>query len=402
MGQSNKKRIDEISNEIAEDEAKENRDVIVNNFKDLSKDTENINLQQMWKLCKKLWPKKGETLPTAKRNHKGKIVTGPREIKKLLAKEYKDRLRTRPVRPDLRGMRKRKRTIFKMKMKLAKSNPSIEWKMEDLDQALRDLKNNKSCDLEGYINEIFKPGTIGSDLKKSFLLMFNKLRSKKMIAMFMNFTNITTVHKKGSRIEPKNERGIFRVSVVRSILMRLLYNTKYPIIDRNMSDCQMGARKKKGCLNIIFIINGIIHETLKSKKMKPVLLQIYDYSQMFDSIDLELALNDLYDVGVNDDTLALLHQANKDVHMAVKTPSGLTDRQVIKNSVLQGDTFGSIMASVQVDSIGKECVKEGHTYLYKNELPVGFLGLVDDIIGVTEAGINAQKMNAFIVRLGQG
>ena len=95
--------------------------------------------------------------------------------------------------------------------------------------------------------------------------------------------------------------------------------------------------------------------------MKPVLLQIYDYdyAQMFDSIDLELALNDLYDVGVNDDTLALLHQANKDVDMAVKTPSGLTDRQVIKNSVLQGDTFGSIMASVQVDSIGKECVKEG-------------------------------------------
>ena len=283
-----------------------------------------------------------------------------------------------------------------MKMKLAKSNPSIEWKMEDLDQALRDLKNNKSRDFEGYINEIFKPGTIGTDLKKSFLLMFNKLRSKKMIAMFMNFTNITTVHKKGSRIEPKNERGIFRVSVVRSILMRLLYNTKYPIIDRNMSDCQMGARKKKGCLNNIFIINGIIHETLKSNKMKPVLLQIYDYSQMFDSIDLELALNDLYDVGVNDDTLALLHQANKDVHMAVKTPSGLTDRQVIKNSVLLGDTFGSIMASVQVDSIGQECVKEGHTYLYKNELPVGFLGLVDDIIGVTEAGINAQKMNAFI------
>ena len=39
---------------------------------------------------------------------------------------------------------------------------------------------------------------------------------------------------------------------------------------------------------------------------------------------------------------------------------------------------------------------EGHSYLYKNCLPVGFLGLVDDIIGVTEAGLNAQKMNAFI------
>ena len=145
-----------------------------------------------------------------------------------------------------------------------------------------------------------------------------------------------------------------------------------------------------------FIINAVIHDVLKSKNMKPVLLQIYDYAQMFDSIDLEMALSDLFDVGVDDDTLALLHKANKDVHMAVKTPSGLTHRQTIKNSVLQGDTFGSILASVQVDSIGKECMAEGHAYLYKNILPVGFLGLVDDIIGITEAGIAAQKMNAFI------
>ena len=74
----------------------------------------------------------------------------------------------------------------------------------------------------------------------------------------------------------------------------------------------------------------------------------------------------------------------------------LTDRQVIYNCVLQGDTFGSILSSVQVDNIGKECIAEGHTYLYKDRLPVGFLGLVDDIIGVTEAGIAAQKLNAFI------
>ena len=38
----------------------------------------------------------------------------------------------------------------------------------------------------------------------------------------------------------------------------------------------------------------------------------------------------------------------------------------------------------------------GHSYLYKDILPVGFLGLVDDILGVTEAGVKAQKMNSFI------
>ena len=158
----------------------------------------------------------------------------------------------------------------------------------------------------------------------------------------------------------------------------------------------MGARKKKGCKNNIFIVNGIIHEVLKSKKMKPVVLQIYDYMQMFDSMDLEQAISDIYDAGVDDDTLALLYEANKEVHMAVKTPSGLAQRQIIRDIVLQGDTWGSILASVQVDNIGKECMQDGHGYLYKGILPVGFLGLVDDIIGITEAGVDAQKLNAFI------
>ena len=57
--------------------------------------------------------------------------------------------------------------------------------------------------------------------------------------------------------------------------------------------------------------------------------------------------------------LFLSTKQKKEVFMSVKTPYGLTERQVLKNIVLQGDTFGSILASVQVDSIGKECVKEG-------------------------------------------
>ena len=54
------------------------------------------------------------------------------------------------------------------------------------------------------------------------------------------------------------------------------------------------------------------------------------------------------------------------------------------------------MASVQVDTIGKEATKSGYGYKYQNTLPVSMLGLVDDIIGVTNAGHEAQQMNALI------
>ena len=106
---------------------------------------------------------------------------------------------------------------------------------------------------------------------------------------------------------------------------------------------------------------------------------------MFDSINLEEAISDIYYTGVNDDNLVLLYKANQNIKMAVKTPNGLSDRQTVNDIVLQGVTWGSILAAVQVDKIGQECMAEGHFYLYKNVLPVGFLGLVDNVFGITEA-----------------
>jgi hypothetical protein len=148
--------------------------------------------------------------------------------------------------------------------------------------------------------------------------------------------------------------------------------------------------------NNIFIVNGIIHDVLKSTKNKPVLLQIYDYAQMFDSINLQKAISDVFDTGFKDDNLGLFYKANKEVNMAVITQSWLSERQIIKNNVLQGDTWGSLLASVQVDTIGKACEESGLGYKYKDSVKVSLLGLVDNMVGVTEAGFRAQQMNALI------
>ena len=135
---------------------------------------------------------------------------------------------------------------------------------------------------------------------------------------------------------------------------------------------------------------------MKSKKMKPVELQFYDYSQMFDSMNLKEAISDFYDNGVDDDNLPLLYKSNQEIHMAVKTPHGLSVRQTVTDIVLQGDTFGSLFASVQVDKIGQDCMQAGLSYMYKEILPVGFLGLVDDTVGITEAGFKASQLNSII------
>ena len=51
---------------------------------------------------------------------------------------------------------------------------------------------------------------------------------------------------------------------------------------------------------------------------------------------------------------------------------------------------------MQVDAIAKDVEEAGLGYRYKQTLEIGILGLVDDLIGITEAGHKAQQMNVIL------
>ena len=157
---------------------------------------------------------------------------------------------------------------------------------------------------------MFKPEFIGNDLFLSLISLLNRVKSELTIPKFIEYGIIHTVYKeKGNKLDLSNDRGIFIVNVFRSIPMKLVYNDVYSIIDYNMSDSNVGGRKKKVVRNNIFIIIGIINEAIITKN-KAIDLQIMDYSQCFDTLSLQDCINDLYDVGVTDDKLALIHKVN--------------------------------------------------------------------------------------------
>ena len=57
-------------------------------------------------------------------------------------------------------------------------------------------------------------------------------------------SNISSIwKKKGPRNIFSSYRGIFRINVFRNILDILIYNDEYENIDKNLTDCNVGARK---------------------------------------------------------------------------------------------------------------------------------------------------------------
>ena len=95
-------------------------------------------------------------------------------------------------------------------------------------------------------------------------------------------------------------------------------------------------------------------------------------------------MNGLYEAGVNDDIFALIFEANRENLVAVNTPHGISRREKIEQILMQGDVLAPLISSLQVDTIGKECLKDNkHLYLYKDIVPSPPLGLVDDLFNIS-------------------
>ena len=95
-------------------------------------------------------------------------------MKTLYLETFIHRLRSRPMKEELKWFRDLKEELCQERIKLSKLTKTKPWNLEDLDNVLKTLKKNKCRDPHGIINELFKPGVIGKNLKTSLLTLLNR------------------------------------------------------------------------------------------------------------------------------------------------------------------------------------------------------------------------------------
>ena len=82
--------------------------------------------------------------------------------------------------------------------------------MEELDEAVKDLDNDESRDTLGHINELYRKGVAGTDLKLATLKLMNLLKENQKYPKALETCNITAIYKhKGSHKDMNNYRGVF-------------------------------------------------------------------------------------------------------------------------------------------------------------------------------------------------
>ena len=394
-----KRKIDEIEELLIEEVADRNAKIVEEHVEQMEEHDGAFSNLGFWKLKQKLCPSLQDP-PMAKKDKTGNFITSQEGIKNLYIEEYKSRLKNRNMKPELLELYWLKTELWLSRLKDIKKVKTNPWSIKDLEAILKALKNNKCMDPMGMRNEIFKDGYIGKDLKEAMLKLFNGTKENQVIPHIMTLANICTIFKnKGSRLELGNDRGIFILTIWKKILDKLIYVDKYKHIDRNMSDSNIGARKSRNIKDHLLILHGIINSVVRGNE-SCIDIQIYDIEKAFDALWLEDCLNDAFDnlpEEKRDDKMSLLYEASRTNMVAVKNAVGLTKRVNMPHIVQQGGTWGPLLCSSTIDTIGKKCKeRDQHFYLYKNTTKNFPLAFIDDLSGVAKYGSKSKSLNIFL------
>jgi len=157
----------------------------------------------------------------------------------------------------------------------------------ELNKAIKNLATSKAPGSDGIPNEIWKSLTV--EVKKKLLDTFNTLFEDHNFDKSWSEIIIMPIFKKGNKEEPKNYRPISLLNTSLKLFTQLIGNRLLTWCEKNnkISKYQGGSRKKRGCVDQIFIFNSVIHKQVLQHNRK--LYSVFvDLSGAFEPVDRQI------------------------------------------------------------------------------------------------------------------
>ena len=255
-----------------------------------------------------------------------------------------------------------------------------------------------SKDPYGHPNEIFKEGVAGKGLLDAIQIIMNKIKDNpKEYPEAMTICNVTNIYKnKGDKTSFDSHRGVFRTTSLRNIMDKLIYNDEYHTVDSNLTDSNVGSRKNRNIRDNLFVIYAIMNNS-KRGNGESCDICVYDIKKCFDSLWMHECINDLFENGLTNDKLCMIYYSNINASIAIKSPSGISERFSIHNKVMQGTVWSGLMCTCTIDSLAKISYNDSSLlYKYKNNVNVPPLQMVDDVITASKCGNQVVKTNSVV------
>lgn len=162
-------------------------------------------------------------------------------------------------------------------------NEELKITMEEVEKAIKILKNEKSPGEDGITNEIIKEG--GQTLNHHLCNLFNRILEEAIIPTQWEITNIILIHKKGQKDQMENYRPISILPNLYKLFTKILQQKIEPLINADQPHEQAGFRPSYSTHDHLQSINQLIEKSQEYKL--DLYIGFVDYSKAFDSLETE-------------------------------------------------------------------------------------------------------------------
>lgn len=155
-------------------------------------------------------------------------------------------------------------------------NPSLE----EVIQAIKEMKNYKAPGSDGISSEMLKAG--GIELASQLHKLIEDIWEKEEMPLDWEEAVIVPLHKKGDKEDPKNYRGISLLNTSYKVLSKIIQRRIEVYSEEIIEDHQAGFQKGRSTIDQIFVIKEVISKYWEFNRSFYELF--VDFRKAYDSI----------------------------------------------------------------------------------------------------------------------
>lgn len=185
---------------------------------------------------------------------------------------------------------------------------------EEVEEAIKHLKRNKSPGVDGIRGEMIKAG--GKELVKEIHEICKQVWREGKIPEEWTKSVLVTIPKKGDLMECQNYRTIALISHMAKVLLIVLLSRLKAQMEEYLADEQAGFRKDRNTVQQILMLRLIAEKS--KRKNRPVYNCFIDFQKAFDSIKQDITWATFRSYGVGKRLTQILKDIGERSKSAVK------------------------------------------------------------------------------------
>ena len=265
----------------------------------------------------------------------------------------------------------------------------FKFKREELIDAIKKTKNNKSPGLDCISNEMIKHGS--EQLHLCILSLFNKIYTVGEYPDCWSTGYVTNIHKKGSHLDPYNYRGITIMSSLGKLFNSVLTTRLQKFLDSNniISKEQIGFTKDASTADHIFTLKTMIQKYTKGNAK--LYTCFIDFRQAFDKVWHSGLFYKLSKLNINNHFLRIVQNMYSKIKLRVKVHNKLTEEFKSTVGVRQGDNLSPILFNLYINDLPSHLSKLNADPVTIGPSKLNCLLYADDVILLSTTKSGLQK-----------